>query len=195
MRTGSKHLLWLPYISIRAKHPESLVVEHNPKSESFVFTPLFTSSCDLWHHHTLLPIIGSKISTMSTSAGTGGSGGVRTRSQARHTAATTTAAEQRTNVGGASSSATANDSSRSSLTKGIFQRPQPFRFSELSTPAIPDSLYFSQDFRLGAGMVVFQPSTDKVNRRQSIGNTAGYLLIFPSILSEHIGPNRLWWVP
>ncbi|KAI0369306.1 hypothetical protein BV20DRAFT_946440 [Pilatotrama ljubarskyi] len=42
------------------------------------------------------------------------------------------------------------------------QTPQPRRFSQYSDPAVPDSVWFSSDFMLGAGMVVLQPSTGKV---------------------------------
>ncbi|KDQ55963.1 hypothetical protein JAAARDRAFT_195208 [Jaapia argillacea MUCL 33604] len=39
---------------------------------------------------------------------------------------------------------------------------QPQRFSENSTGAVPDSLWFSSDFLVGAGMVIIQPSTDRI---------------------------------
>ncbi|KAI0673133.1 hypothetical protein C8Q78DRAFT_930406, partial [Trametes maxima] len=35
-------------------------------------------------------------------------------------------------------------------------------FSPLSDPGIPDGMWFSQDFMLGAGMVVIQPSSGKI---------------------------------
>jgi hypothetical protein len=35
-------------------------------------------------------------------------------------------------------------------------------YSENSTPAIPDSCFWTHDFVLGAGMVVIQPSSGKV---------------------------------
>ena len=34
--------------------------------------------------------------------------------------------------------------------------------SNLSTPAVPDSMWFASDFMLGVGMVIIQPSTGKV---------------------------------
>jgi NUDIX domain len=37
--------------------------------------------------------------------------------------------------------------------------PEPL--SEYSTPAVPNSAWCSQNFMLGAGMVIIQPSTDK----------------------------------
>ncbi|KAI8990387.1 hypothetical protein BD414DRAFT_483461 [Trametes punicea] len=36
------------------------------------------------------------------------------------------------------------------------------RFSDYSDPAAPDRVWFAQDFMLGAGMIVIQPSTNKV---------------------------------
>lgn len=41
------------------------------------------------------------------------------------------------------------------------RRPPP-RALSWSTPPVPDSCWSSQDFMLGAGMVIFQPSTCKV---------------------------------
>jgi hypothetical protein len=35
-------------------------------------------------------------------------------------------------------------------------------FSRFSSPAAEDSLWYSSDILLGAGMVIIQPSTDKV---------------------------------
>ncbi len=32
----------------------------------------------------------------------------------------------------------------------------------MSSPAIPDSLFFAEDFMLGSGMVIIQPSTGKI---------------------------------
>lgn len=40
--------------------------------------------------------------------------------------------------------------------------PQPRTFSQYSTPAVPDSAWASEDFMLGAGMVIIQPATHKV---------------------------------
>jgi len=40
--------------------------------------------------------------------------------------------------------------------------PEPPRFSDWSTPAVSDSLWFASDFLLGAGMVIIQPSTQKI---------------------------------
>lgn len=40
--------------------------------------------------------------------------------------------------------------------------PPPTIFSARSTPAVPDSLWHANDFLLGAGMVIIQPSTDKI---------------------------------
>ncbi|KAI0830277.1 hypothetical protein BC628DRAFT_1357220 [Trametes gibbosa] len=40
--------------------------------------------------------------------------------------------------------------------------PVPTIFSELSSPAVPDSLWHAKDFMVGAGMVIIQPSTGKV---------------------------------
>lgn len=41
------------------------------------------------------------------------------------------------------------------------QTPWSEPLSEWSTPAVPDSVWCSQNFMLGAGMVIIQPSTDK----------------------------------
>ncbi|TFK48205.1 hypothetical protein OE88DRAFT_557685 [Heliocybe sulcata] len=38
----------------------------------------------------------------------------------------------------------------------------PPTFSHYSTPAVPNSLWFASDFLLGAGMVVIQPSTQRI---------------------------------
>ena len=38
----------------------------------------------------------------------------------------------------------------------------PVVFSDYSTPAIPNSLFFASDFMVGAGMIVFQSETRKV---------------------------------
>ncbi|KAI0651155.1 hypothetical protein C8Q79DRAFT_15374 [Trametes meyenii] len=43
-----------------------------------------------------------------------------------------------------------------------FQRPAQPIFSELSDPGVPDRMWFSQDFMLGAGMVVIQPSSGRI---------------------------------
>jgi hypothetical protein len=40
--------------------------------------------------------------------------------------------------------------------------PTPQNLSEYSTPAVPDSAWCSENFLLGAGMVIFQRSTHKV---------------------------------
>ncbi|RDX47671.1 hypothetical protein OH76DRAFT_1325876, partial [Lentinus brumalis] len=42
------------------------------------------------------------------------------------------------------------------------RRDQPTEFSKMSSPAIPDSLFFTEDFMLGSGMVIIQPSTGKI---------------------------------
>ncbi|RPD63366.1 hypothetical protein L227DRAFT_572523 [Lentinus tigrinus ALCF2SS1-6] len=42
------------------------------------------------------------------------------------------------------------------------RRDGPTGFSKFSTPAIPDSLFFAEDFMLGSGMVIIQPSTGKI---------------------------------
>ncbi|CCM00710.1 uncharacterized protein FIBRA_02750 [Fibroporia radiculosa] len=39
---------------------------------------------------------------------------------------------------------------------------EPRIFSHLSSPAIPDSMWFGSDFMLGAGMVIIQPSSGKL---------------------------------
>jgi len=39
---------------------------------------------------------------------------------------------------------------------------KPLTFSQYSTPAIPDSMWFASDFMIGAGMVIIQPSSGKV---------------------------------
>jgi 8-oxo-dGTP pyrophosphatase MutT (NUDIX family) len=35
-------------------------------------------------------------------------------------------------------------------------------FSEQSSPAVPDSLFYQENFMLGAGMVIIQPSMSKI---------------------------------
>ena len=40
--------------------------------------------------------------------------------------------------------------------------PSPEPLSEYSTPMVPNSAWCSQNFMLGAGMVILQPSTNKV---------------------------------
>lgn len=40
--------------------------------------------------------------------------------------------------------------------------PIPRNLSEFSSPSVPDSAWCSQNFMLGAGMVILQPSTHKV---------------------------------
>ncbi|KAI0698206.1 hypothetical protein C8T65DRAFT_582149 [Cerioporus squamosus] len=42
------------------------------------------------------------------------------------------------------------------------RRDQPTEFSKMSSPAVPDSLFFAEDFMLGSGMVIIQPSTGKI---------------------------------
>ncbi|KAH8822663.1 hypothetical protein DL96DRAFT_1618635 [Flagelloscypha sp. PMI_526] len=44
---------------------------------------------------------------------------------------------------------------------GVHNRP-PIEISEHSSPMLPNSIYCSSDFMLGAGMVIIQPSTKKV---------------------------------
>lgn len=41
-------------------------------------------------------------------------------------------------------------------------RDRPTQLSEYSSPPIDNSLFFANDFMLGVGMVVLQPSTGKV---------------------------------
>lgn len=41
-------------------------------------------------------------------------------------------------------------------------RDRPHQLSEYSSAPIPNSIFFSNDFMLGAGMVVIQPSSGKV---------------------------------
>ncbi|KAL7278711.1 hypothetical protein ACG7TL_007713 [Trametes sanguinea] len=64
----------------------------------------------------------------------------------------------------------ASSSQSSSSTRPNLRVPPPpppidydaIRFSQFSDPAAPDRLWFAGDFMLGAGMVIIQPSTEKI---------------------------------
>ncbi|CAL1694445.1 unnamed protein product [Somion occarium] len=60
---------------------------------------------------------------------------------------------------------TSNDSSNLAFRQRfplLFRQPRPIHFSQHSSPSIPNSHFYCNDFLLGAGMVLIQPSTDKV---------------------------------
>lgn len=57
---------------------------------------------------------------------------------------------------------TSSQSQASRQLQSLRRPPGPPALSDLSTPAVPDSLWFASDFLLGAGMVILQPATDKI---------------------------------
>lgn len=48
------------------------------------------------------------------------------------------------------------------MTSRLFTKKKPKVFSQNSTPAVPNSLWFASDFLLGAGMVLIQEESQKV---------------------------------
>lgn len=57
----------------------------------------------------------------------------------------------------------------------IRKHTEPHKFSALSTPAVPSSLWFASDFLLGAGMVIIQPETEKIVVIYDTRNKAWFL--------------------
>ncbi|KAI0758939.1 hypothetical protein C8Q74DRAFT_1300977 [Fomes fomentarius] len=71
-------------------------------------------------------------------------------------------AAPRTNGSQATNTNTASASSRSSSSRRTTRQEDRYAMTNLSSGAIQDSVWYTADFMLGAGMVIIQPSSGKV---------------------------------
>lgn len=63
------------------------------------------------------------------------------------------------------------------------QQDDPYAVTPHSTPVVPDSLWFAEDFMIGAGMVIIQPSTGKI------------ALLYEGFKDERGRQHHRWFLP